>query len=148
MLHTTSLIPIRKGGCLTHPNFKASLYMSENSLLIPISKGGVLHTQFLCITPVFVNDLKYIDNQGEILAHQNSSEWFQMLKTTFIIYIRKDGVLPIQATMHDSNCCKPLLLYTLSRGILTHPNSRVLFQMLQMTFLIPIRNGESYPPKP
>ena len=134
MLQTTSLLTISKGD-LTHPNSSAGIQILQTTSLLPISKEGVLPTQTpvhdsrCCkpllpypiargesyppklqgTTPDVANHLSPVHWQGGSLTHPNSSALLQMLQTTSLLLISKEGVLLTQTPVHDSRCCKPLL---------------------------------------
>ena len=99
-------------GSLTYLNSSALLQMLQTTFLLPVSKGGVLPTQILVMTPNVSNDLSSAHQQEESLTTQSLE--------------------------HDSKCCKLFFSSPSARGSVTYLNSSALLQILQTTFLLPI----------
>ena len=67
--------------------------MLQMTFLLPISKGSY-PTKFNCMTPDVKHKFSPAHYQGGLI-HSNFSAWLQILHTTFLLPISKNGVLQI-----------------------------------------------------
>ena len=71
----------------------------------------------------------------------NSSAWFQMFQTSFLIPITKGKVLSNKTAVLGSKCCKRLFSFPLEGRSFTQLIYSARLQTLQTFFLIPIRRA-------
>ena len=120
--------------------------MLLTTILLPLTKGGVLTTQTLlhdsrCCKRLFSCPLVRRESHSSKLKCTTLD-----VANDFLLLIRKGGVLPTQTLVHDSRCCKRLFSCLLGRGSLTQTQLHY-YTCCKRLFTCPLSSGESYPPK-
>ena len=164
MLQTSFHIPITKGGVLPNQTPVHASKCCKRHFSLLLAMGEYYPTKIQCMPQNVANVYFRSHWQGGSLTQPKSSAWLQMLQRSFLIPIRKVGILPNQTPVYDYKCCKCPFSFPLARGesypnklqcitpnvtnvfshsrlqgwSLTQPNSSAWLQMFQTSFLIPI----------
>ena len=143
--------------------------MLQTNYLLPIVKGGVLHTQTpvhdsrCCKRPLSypfgswksyppklhwmtldtANDVSPAQLPRGSFTHPNSSAWLYMLQMTFVLHTSKGGVLPTQTPLHYSRYCKRRFYYPLEREESYPPKLQIMTQDVASDFSPALNLGGS-----
>ena len=101
MLQTSFLIPISKGRLLPNQTPVHDCKCCKCLFSFPFARVEAYPTKLHCNTVNVTNDFPHSLKQVGTVTQPNFSAWLQMLQTSFLIPISKEGVLPNQTTVHN-----------------------------------------------